>query len=502
MTVERHPLSRWGHPKGDVLRNQVFASGRPPFTPFPTVTNLINANLCPVALYHDLIHGIENALIRGDLRTIKRRGELFHNFIAYLKLSIRNGDFELRGDIPSQISSIQNVFFRFSQSQGFPIGESNDIWRLYIRPWLERKLENGELQALSSDSQIFFEISVANSHVHFPLNDGMRNYPLRGRIDEIDLTQRRIIERTIKGSREDNSPPFLKDYQIWLLWKIICSLEEEHLPSEWRGINFENFELIVETPHQDFVISDNQNFINDTHWAYAWINDLSISESPRVFSEVFENAQCAPENPHPECGHADFTSNTCFPRRYSFPRCRPEIRQTFQPWYRLLLWEQMWKGHLWHYQLLMLDRRELLNLGIIVETNVVSARDNQIELEVSGREANTLRGYEYCTIIPYGTVFCGLKLDARLVSTSNNNIVLQLSGILPTISEEAILLLSPDIPAPIMKEPLIFLEQQMQSALFRLKHIGAQSEERAQRRSLIQLLESIFGTRPLRRGRR
>jgi len=499
MTVERHPLPRWRYPRNEVLRNQVFASGRPPFAPFPTVTNLVNANLCPVALYHDLIHGIENALVRGDVRTVKRRGELFHNFVAYLKLSIKNGDFELRGDIPSQVSSIQNMFLRFSQSQGFQINESNDIWRLYVRPWVERKLENGELQSITSNSQIFFEISVANSHVPFPLESGVRNYPLRGRVDEIDLTQRRIIERTIRGSREDDAPPFLKDYQIWLLWKIIYSLREENLPNEWKGIRFEDFELVVETPYHDFVISDNQNFINDTHSAYAWINDISISESPGVFSEVFENAQCAPENPHAECGHPFIN---CFPRRYPFPRCRPEIRQTFQPWYRLLLWEQMWKGHLWHYQLLMLNREELLELGLIVETNVVSVQNNQIELEVIGREANTLRGYEYCTVIPYGTVFCGLKLDARLVSTRNNNIVLQLSGILPTISEEAILLLSPDIPAPIMKEPLIFLEQQIQSALFRLKHIGAQNEERARRRSIIQLLESIFGTRPLRRGRR
>lgn len=499
MTVERHPLPRWRYPRNEVLRNQVFASGRPSFGPFPTVTNLVNANLCPVALYHDLIHGIENALVRGDVKTVKRRGELFHNFVAYLKLSIKNGDFELRGDIPSQVSSIQNMFLRFSQSQGFQISESNDIWRLYVRPWVERKLENDELQSITSDSQIFFEISVANSHVPFPLESGVRNYPLRGRIDEIDLTRRRIIERTIRGSREQDTPPFLKDYQIWLLWKIICNLREENLPNEWRGIRFEDFELVVETPHHEFVISDNQNFINDTHSAYAWINDISISESPGVFSEVFENAQCAPENPHPECGHPFIN---CFPRRYPFPRCRPEIRQTFQPWYRLLLWEQMWKGHLWHYQLLMLNREELLELGLIVETNVVSVQNNQIELEVIGREANTLRGYEYCTVIPYGTVFCGLKLDARLVSTRNNNIVLQLSGILPTISEEAILLLSPDIPAPIMKEPPIFLEQQIQSALFRLKHIGAQNEERARRRSIIQLLESIFGTRPIRRGRR
>ena len=80
--------------------------------------------------------------------------------------------------------------------------------------------------------------------------------------------------------------------------------------------------------------------------------------------------------------------------------------------------------------------------------------------------------------------------------------VLQLDGILPAISQEAILLLSPDIPAPIMKEPPIFLDRQIQSALFRLRHIGTQNEQRARRRSLIQLLEAIFGTRPIRRGRR
>jgi len=124
------------------------------------------------------------------------------------------------------------MFLCFSQSQSFQISESNDIWRLCVRPWVERKLENDELQSITSNNQIFFEISVANSHVPFPLESGVRNYPLRGRVDEIDLTQRRFIERTIRGGREDDAPPFLKDYQIWLLWKIICSLREENLPNE------------------------------------------------------------------------------------------------------------------------------------------------------------------------------------------------------------------------------------------------------------------------------
>ena len=496
MTVERQPLARWRYPRQDVLRQQVFPSGRPPFAPFPTVTNLINANFCPVAAYHDLIHGIENALtIQYPLQ---RRGELFHRFIAYLKLSLKNGDFALRGDLPSQQQAIQTRFLGFTQYYGFSLSESYDIWRLYLEPWVRRKLQYEELQSISSEDQLFFEISVAKSRVPFLLNEGVRNYPIRGRIDEIDLSNRRIIERTIKGERDDENSPLLKDYQIWLLWNILSSMNRDQLPSSWGDINFQDFELIVETPYHDFNIIDNPDFLINTHWAYAWINDISISESPGVFREVFENAQCAPQNPHTQCG---FPFINCFPRRYPFPQSRPEIRQTFQPWYRLLLWEQMWKGHLWYYQLSMLERESLINLGLIVETQIVSSRENQIVLELIERNVNTFRGYEYCTIIPYGTIFCGLKLNARLTRTEGNRIFLELDSVLPAISEEALLLLSPDIPAPIMKEPPIFLDRQIQSALFRLKYMGSRNRQRALRRSVIQLLEAIFGTRPLRRGR-
>lgn len=495
--MERQPLTRWRYPRSDVLGNQVFASGRPPFAPFPTVTNLINAYLCPVALYHDLIHGIENSLT--SQYPLGRRGDLFHRFIAHLKLSIRNGNFKLRGDIPSQQRAIQNMFLQFSRFNGFSMNESIEIWRIYVEPWIIRKLQNDELQTISSGDQFLFEVSVANPRVPLPLDRGVRNYPLRGRVDEIDLTRRRIIERTIRGERDDEHPPLLKDYQIWLLHEILCSLNRGQLPPTWRNISLEDFEIIVETPYRDFIIDDYSEFIPNTHWAYAWINDVSISEAPGVFREVFENAQCAPESPHPNCGYPFIN---CFPRRFPYPQSRPEIRQTFQPWYRFLLWEQMWKGHLWYYQLLMLNREELVDLGLIIETQVVSTQDNQIEIELIEREVNTLRGYEYCTIIPYGTIFCGLKLNARLIGTEENRACLQLEGILPAISEEALLLLSPDIPAPIMKEPPIFLDRQTQSALFRLNNIGAQNRQRAQRRSLIQLLEAIFGTRPLRRGGR
>lgn len=90
-------LSRWSFPRDKVLRGEVFPSGNPRFAPFPTVTNLLNAIFCPVAILHDLLHGRDYALIgevgkaNYEIKEIKRRGELFHKFIAYLKLSLMKG---------------------------------------------------------------------------------------------------------------------------------------------------------------------------------------------------------------------------------------------------------------------------------------------------------------------------------------------------------------------------------------------------------------------------
>lgn len=475
----------------------VLLPGRPPFAPFPTVTNLVNASFCPLAAYHDLMHGISNAL--ASRYPMTKRGEVFHEFIASLKPMIRNGDLDVGRGEPTAQRVVQDRFIQFARTRGFGLGESGDIWGMYLEPWIERKLERGQLQRISSDDEFFFEVTVSSPRLPFPLDGGVRNYPLIGRVDEIDLTNRKLIERTTKGERDDENAPPLKDYQIWLLWKILCELNTEQLPGSWENTDFEDFELVVETPFQDFVVQDNEEFAVHTHWAYAWIDDIGISEPRGIVGEVFENAQCSWENPQPACGHQ---FRECFPQRYPYPSCRPEIRQTFQPWYRLLLWEQMWKGHLWHYQLLMLGRERLSDLGLIVETRVISVEDNRMELQLVGGRENTLRGYDYCSIIPFGTVFCGLKLNATMVGTEGDRVFLQIRSALPDISEEALLLLSPDTPAPVMKEPVTFLDRQTQSALFRLNYsMGAMTQHRAQQRSLIQLLEAVFGTRRLRRGR-
>jgi hypothetical protein len=494
MPLEREPLHRWHYPRDVVLNNRVFASGRPPFAPYPTVTNLMNANHCPVALWHDYMHGIDSALM-GQFQ-YQKRGEYFHRFISFLKLSLKNRSLQLRGAVNAQLQTIQNTYSQFARSQGLKMGESMDLWNDHIEPWVVRKLQNDELQNITPDNQLFFEITVSNPRFGLALQGGERHYPIKGVIDEIDFTNRRIIERTIKGTRIDQEPPLLKDYQLWLEWKALCSLRQNQLPPLWQNFNFDDFTLIVETPHRDFIVKDIPILIDQTHWAYAWIADMSVSESPEIFSEVFDNANCAPENPDERCQHPFIN---CFPRRFPFPRSRPEIRQTFYPWYRLLLWEQMWKRDLWNYQITMLNRQDLINLGFILETHVCGSHGNQVELETLA--ANSLRDYSYCTIIPFGTIFCGLQLKARVTRTQQNRLFLNIHGILPALSEEALLMMSPDIPAPVMQEPVVHLDRQTQGALFRLYNIGVATEEKSHTRSVLQLLEAIFGTRGMRRER-
>jgi len=496
MTVDRFPLSRWRYPISRVLEGRVFPLGRPPFAPFPSVSNMINAYLCPVALVHDLIHGMNNAL--SVQYPMSRRGNHFHDFISEIKILISSGTINVGVDSNSLLRNIQSRFTEFSRSRRFQLGESTEIWSNYIEPWVSRKIQESELQEIKENGNIFFEVSVANDKFRLPLANGNRKYPLNGRIDEINISKKKIIERTIKENPNSNHPPLLKDYQVWLYWKLLCSIDNDKLPSQWRDIDFSSFDLVVETPTRDYNVKERPEFINNTHSAFAWIDDIGSSESTGVFREAYENARCSPENPDTNCSHPFIN---CFPKSYPYPRCRPEIRQTFQPWYRLLLWERMWKGDLWKYRTLILNNNQLKDLGLIEETNIISMQDNEIKIELS-RDNVFGSGYDDFTIIPFGTLHCGIRLDARLNRTEGNRLILKLNKRIPIISDEAILLESSENNTSIMRNiPLTFLDRGSQQALFKLKtKMGAQTLQASERRSIIQLLESIFGTRNLSRG--
>jgi len=94
--MSRTPLKRWARPRRDDLE-ETYPSGRPPFYPFPTVSNVVNAAFCPVAIYHDLLHGTYQDATSSPTWKMKGVGNLFHQYIASLKSSIATGKQDLTG---------------------------------------------------------------------------------------------------------------------------------------------------------------------------------------------------------------------------------------------------------------------------------------------------------------------------------------------------------------------------------------------------------------------
>ena len=473
------PVS-WRRPQSDVLLEERYKYSRPPFDPFPTVTNMVNASKCPVAILHDILHGVDDATIPYEKYGL---GELYHRFIAHLKLSAA------RKDIPSQ-SDIRYRFEMFARDE--KEGTKNNCWLYCVEPWC-----NERLHGLSeTDENIFFEVSVANAYVPFKLGDENITYPLRGRIDEIDFKNRKIIERTIKGRRTDQSPPPLKDFQLWLLWKALSSIEKKNYPERWGNLNFEDFELIVETPYHDFVVrKDNPEFEKKAHVAYAWIKDL-VGGGKSEF-EAYQHRFCNHINTDTECG----ARLACFRRQYKHPTCRGEVHKEIRKFYPPLFWQQMWDHHLFRYQLLMLDKKGLKGLGYLSEGKVVSLKDGKIEIKIDPRQAapilerRTSSG-ERDNLLVIGSFSLGFELDARFEKIKDDKLVMGVGKKKLPPSQRAMILPS---ESSILRTSPWFLSRLTQRNLFSLERWGYEIDKKAKEHSVIQLLECVFGTKKITR---
>lgn len=472
--------ARWRRPEQDVLKEDRYKYSRPPFDPFPNVTNVVNARMCPVAALHDMLHGYGDATIPGGKYGL---GMLFQRFISHLKLSAA------RGDVPSP-SDIHYRFAMFAREEREKV--KTDCWRFYVEPWCNTRAN--ELSQVGKN--IFFELSVASAYVPFELKPHSPSYPLRGRIDEIDLDNRRIVERTIKGRRTDTSPPPHKDYQIWLLWKTLSSVNKTDYPEPWRRVNFKDFELVVETPYQDFVVKkDNLDFEKETHVAYAWIKDLTSGGKSEF--EAYQHRACTHVNKDLECG----IRWACYGRRYKFPQSRGEVHKEIRKFYPPLLWQQMWDYHLFRYQLLMLDKPHLKDLGYLSEGRVVSQKNGTIEIKIDPLQAapilerRTSSG-ETNNLVVVGSFSLGFELDAVLDKIADDHFIMKIGKKKLPPSERAMVLPS---ETSILKTSPWFLSRYIQNDLFKLERWGFERPDRAEQHSTIQLLECLFGTKNMRR---
>ncbi|MEM2522797.1 MAG: hypothetical protein QXW82_06580 [Candidatus Bathyarchaeia archaeon] len=484
-------LSRWRRPDRDTLLENVYKCGTPNFDPFPTVTDVMNAAHCSVAAVHNILYGRDNALIEGSGREIGM-GRLFHEFISHLKSEISAG--RRFRDIP-QIRYLYENFARYEDER-----KRIECWQYYIEPWCRRKLN--EISKIPKDTNAFFEVSVANAYVPFSYEQGERTYPLMGKIDEVNIENRVLIERTTMGKPNDDHPPRLKDYQLWLLWKVLCSIDNEKYPEIWRNINFDDFNLIVETPYRDFLVKkDNPEFERLTHTAYAWIHDILFER--RGIHEAYERRSCTFLNQMEDCG----LRWLCYGRRRPRPfrTVREEMHSDFRRIYVLLAYELLWSKHLFRYQLTMLDRSTLEELGLTTSGRILNFENGNLEIELEPQQmerflaqriAGELGGY----YIVFGSFFVGVKLKGAFVEQKGENrVIINTTNVrVPHSSTALIVQTDPEISTYI-DQPW-FLTEWLQRDLYSLESWGLERDDRATSNPTIRLLEAIFGVDRLCKG--
>jgi hypothetical protein len=481
---ERTPKERWQRPRFDVLVGQRYQQNEPPFDPFPTVQNIVNAAFCPVAALHDLLYGYGNATIpRGEYGV----GNLFHRFIANLKNLIGSGEC---------LPDVTEILFRFEEFAKYEDGRTKRACQIYyLEPWLEKRL--GELKKIGKNANVFFEVFVANAYVPFRLGDRIISYPLRGVIDELDFDRKRIVERTIKGDKADDSPPPPKDFQVWLLWKTLTSIDNEHYPKPWRKVDFKDFELVVETPYEDFSVEkDKPEFEEKAHNAFAWISD--IGKEKRATWEAWEHRACTLKNRRKECN----LTWSCYGKRRTYPTSGGEFRRRVGIFFRPLFWEQMWEHHLFRYQLTMLPEDELREkLGKYVSIGkIVQERNREIVLKLEGAIAPVLErhigGEDKCKVV-FGSFNLGIEREATVknVNPSSGKIDMEFDKRgLPLHGRVSILF--PE--TSVLKEAPWFLRRMIQREIHKLEKWSIDDQKKAMGHSVIQMIECLFGRNVLK----
>lgn len=454
---------------------------RPPFDPFPTVSDVVNAWECPVLALHNLLHGEDNLIRRDREWTPTSLGSRYHQFIALIKSRILAGELEPR---EREISRL------FNTTQIISPDQRNQLRRPVIELIGRKREELNELQG-----NILFEVATSNARVEFEHEGGRRTYPLRGRIDELDIDNERLIERTIMRG-EDGNPPRGKDFQAWIYWKSLCSLNRDDIPKPWRDVDFGNFTIVVETPGGDYrVEKENENFERGANEAFTWIQNLYRGN--RAIWEAYQQKACTYENRRENCGAVYF----CYGRNYPYPRASQQMRRQFRGIYRSLLNEIMWERDLFHYQLLMLDPNVLEERGLISRAELRSYENDELEVEVDPDQTTSIIGHDEVSdatnfTVVLGNFSFGIRLKANLEEVDGNRFGFNVFRTPPPpVSTISII---PSSSSVYSEDPW-FLNRVRQKDMFRLQRSGRIKEEKAREDSLVRLVDGIFGTVSLRR---
>jgi len=503
--VLRQPLKVWRWPRREHLLEEVYRRGAPPFDPFPSIQDVVDAVLCPMTVVHRTYHGLHGAL-RGPRGLAEGEGEHFHRFMSILK-----SDIALGRRRPDDAFSLLRMYCSWKGLDA----ETESNLRRYLSFWMKRKRDSLN-ELWNQGPGIFFEVHVATINVTF----GGRKvrYPIHGLIDEIDTINKKIIERTLRGNENDGIPPFLKDFQVWLQWKVLTSIKRNLIPKTLRNENFEKYELIVETPYRDFRVERNQPLFEE--WAedaLAWISD--ITRSSIAISDAWRNRghHTRPCNFGDEIEECAWARMACYCRRWRYPERRSALRASLRPLYRALYNEQLWAHDLLLHQLASMEqhddpalRDELKGLlmgrniyPIKVESTLEGGRCTvRIDNTVSESLLETIQDENLSFDVLFGAFSFGLRrrafllLDDEETNPEEGRYVMLIERINETEGMSAFL-----IKGLLLKEDPWFLKRLVQRALFSLEKWGMDKEDRAQNHTTVRLIDTLFGPHRLRARR-
>jgi len=485
------PRKSWRFPPKSVLRGEIFEADEPPFDPFPTVTLIVKTVFCPLAMVHELFHGLSCPIVDEETEVVARNrrgiGTPFHLLTALIKYKVGEG--ELQATYPAILADIEKE----AKLHGLKLREIRDL-EYYIRPWVLNRLREGEIAA---NKNTYFEVQVAN-RVRFRSSQATISTYLLGKIDELDLQRNRIIERTARGEPTSSAPPLLKDYQIWLLWKIISSLNKNDIPIPWRR-DYSNIRLYVETPHTRYEVQrQNEIFENMTIWALSWIRDVSDPNTrSKTIAQIYREAipRCKEQRKYRMCG-----IRLCYSKRRKHPKCRPIIRANFRWYYYSFFQDTLWKRDKFLYQLMLCSLDELKELGILYDCKIVDSKKGELRVTLNPSDLDKIRHLEHeerrCILL-IGSPKFGIQTSAGIVSVDDEGCTLWYEWKkMPSISYASILF--PE--ASIFRANPYFLNTLRQRRLFSLERWGKDKDEEAESDPTIKLLEAIFGEVKLETG--
>jgi len=485
------PVARWRSPPKSILMEEKFEVDEPPFDPFPTVTLIVKTAFCPLAMLHELFYGTQGPIADDEVETGKPYlygvGKFYHRFASLVKIMVGEGK------LPPRLDSILAEGKRRAIDEAFG-KNALDSLEYYLRPWVQSRLSDGDLAASGST---YFEIQVAN---FTQFKDGRTSLvaPLVGRIDELDTERNRIIERTTREGEGLDSAPTGKDYQVWLLWKILSSIPKKNLPEPWRR-DYSNTQLLVETPHHVYEVDKNNDaFEETTIRALSLIHDVcDIQARPKTIAWIYENAftECRRDAKDRICG-----ISICRAKRRTFPKCRKSIHSQFKWYYRAYFQETIWKRDKLMYQLLLLSRDDLRTLGIVYDCRILEQKQGKLKVWMNSQTFDSIKQLEpderRCMIL-VGTPHFGIFTHALLQPCGRSECEISYEWVkMPSTHEVSILFPEASIfrPAP------VFLNTVRQRRLYSLERWGKDRAVEAQKDPTIQLLEAAFGGLHLEMG--